>query len=78
MAHNKADFEGDFRSLIQRLGGAVKRLRFRLRSLVILVLLVGGALGWFVHRARVQRNAVAAVKSIGGQAVYDFEDPRGA
>ncbi len=45
---------------------------------MVFVLVVGSALGWFVRRARVQRDAVAAVKSIGGEAVYDFEESRGA
>jgi Leucine-rich repeat (LRR) protein len=41
------------------------------RALMALVLLVGGGLGWFVHNARVQRDAVAAIEADGGHVVYD-------
>jgi hypothetical protein len=44
-----------------------------LRSLLVLVLVIGGWLGWMVHSARVQREAVAAIQKIEGTARYDWE-----
>jgi Leucine-rich repeat (LRR) protein len=38
---------------------------------MVLVLALGCWLGWAVHRARVQRDAVAAVERAGGRVVYD-------
>ncbi len=49
------------------------RGRLSVRALMILVLAIGGALGWFVHRARVQRDAVAAIERAGGKAYYDWQ-----
>jgi hypothetical protein len=43
---------------------------------MVLVLLLGGGLGWFAHLARqaqIQRDAVAAVKKFGGSAHYDWQ-----
>lgn len=40
---------------------------------MVLVLLVGGGLGWAVHVARVQRDAVAAIERAGGKAYYDWQ-----
>jgi hypothetical protein len=37
------------------------------------VLLVGGGLGWVIHRAHVQRDAVAAIRRVGGEAAYSWE-----
>jgi internalin A len=48
-------------------------LRFSLRTLIVVVLLAGGMLGWIVHRAHVQRDAVAAIKRAGGTVHYDWE-----
>jgi internalin A len=48
-------------------------LRLSLRGLIVLVLGIGGWLGWMVHRARVQRNAVAALQKIDGTVQYDWE-----
>src|SRR3954451_22428566 len=42
------------------------------RALVVVVLLVGGGLGWVVHRARVRRVAVAAIVRGGGEDLYDW------
>jgi hypothetical protein len=50
-------------------------LRFGLRTLIVLVLLIGGILGWTVHQAQVQREAVAAVLRAGGRVRYDWEVP---
>src|SRR4051812_18842713 len=48
-------------------------VRFSVRGLVIAVLVIGGWLGWIAHRARVQREAVAAIKRAGGHVYYDWE-----
>jgi hypothetical protein len=40
---------------------------------MVLVLIVGGSLGWFIHRATVQRDAVRAIEAAGGTVRYDFE-----
>jgi len=40
---------------------------------MILVLLLGGGLGWFVRDARVQRAAVAAIEEADGFVFYDCE-----
>jgi internalin A len=48
-------------------------VRFRLRLLIAIVLLIGASLGWIVNRVRVQREAVAAIRSAGGQVFYDWE-----
>ncbi len=44
-----------------------------MRGLVVLVLMIGAWLGWFVHTARLQRDTVAAIKKAGGYAAYDWE-----
>jgi hypothetical protein len=41
-------------------------LRFSVRGLIVLVLVVGAGLGWIVHPAHVQRDAVAAITMAGG------------
>ena len=46
-------------------------LRFSVRGLIVLVLVIGGGLGWLVRSARIQREAVAAIKSAGGLVFYD-------
>ncbi len=48
-------------------------LRFSVRGLIILVLLIGLWLGWFVRCARIQREAVAAIQHAGGKVAYDWE-----
>ena len=51
-------------------------LRFSMRGLIVLVLLIGAELGWIVRQARqaqVQRNAVAAIQKAGGSVYYDWE-----
>jgi hypothetical protein len=50
-----------------------RRLLISLRAMMILVLVVGGWLGWFVRRVQVQRDAVAAVTNAGGSVFYDLE-----
>jgi hypothetical protein len=54
------------------------RLGLSLRILMVLVLLLGGGLGWLAYRARVQRLAVAAIEAVGGRAVYDWDYANGA
>ena len=49
------------------------RIRFSLRSLMVFVLLTGGTLGWIVYRARVQRDAVAAIEEAGGSVWYQWQ-----
>lgn len=50
-----------------------KYLRFSLRSLLVLILLIAGWLGWVVHRARAQRDAVAAILKLQGTVKYNWE-----
>ncbi len=49
------------------------RFRFSLRSLMIVIGIVGGGLGWIIHRAQVQRDAVAAIGRAGGFVLYDWQ-----
>jgi internalin A len=49
------------------------RLRLSVRALMVLVLITGAGLGWVIHRARVQREAVAAIRKAGGQVAYNWE-----
>ena len=48
-------------------------LRFSVRGLIVLVLVVGVWLGWLVPHARIQRDAVAAITRAQGSAYYDWE-----
>ena len=48
-------------------------LRFSVRGLIVLVLVIGGLLGWIVRSARIQREAVAAIQKAGGGVTYDWE-----
>jgi hypothetical protein len=48
-------------------------IRISVRGLMVLVLILGGGLGWLVHRAQVQRHAVAAIGRAGGRVTYDWE-----
>jgi hypothetical protein len=50
-----------------------RRLGLSLRVLMILVLFFGGGLGWLAYRARVQREAVAAIEKAGGKVYYDWQ-----
>ena len=47
------------------------RLRLSVRGLMVLVLVLGVWFGLVVHRTRVQREAVAAIRRAGGQVSYD-------
>ncbi len=46
-------------------------LRFSVRGLIVLVLLIGALLGCLVRSARAQREAVAAIVNAGGSVTYD-------
>ena len=49
-------------------------LCFRVRGLIVVVLFIGGGLGWVVRSAHIQREAVAAIANSGGSYVdYDWE-----
>jgi internalin A len=48
-------------------------LRLSLRGLIVLVLLIGVALGWLVRSAHIQRDAVAAIENARGIASYDWQ-----
>lgn len=48
-------------------------MRLSVRSLLVLVLVLGGWLGLMVHHARVQREAVAAIERAGGTVRYDWQ-----
>ena len=45
--------------------------RLSLRGMIVLVLVLGGSLGWLARQSKPQRDAVAAIKSAGGMALYD-------
>jgi internalin A len=47
--------------------------RFSVRGLIVLVLVIAVVLGWVVHRAQVQRDAVAAIRKAGGSIQYDWQ-----
>jgi hypothetical protein len=49
------------------------RVRLSIRTLMLLVLVVGCGLGWLIHRANLQRDAVATIKRAGGQVRYDWQ-----
>ncbi len=48
-------------------------LRTSVRGLCVLVLAIGAGLGWVVHQAHDQRDAVAAIKGVGGSVFYDWQ-----
>jgi hypothetical protein len=48
-------------------------MRFSMRTMIVLVLIFGGGMGWLVRSARIQRTAAAAVTSVGGHVMYDWE-----
>jgi internalin A len=48
-------------------------LRTSTRGLIVIVLMIGAGLGWLVRGARIQRDAVTAIKSAGGFTRYDWQ-----
>lgn len=49
------------------------RLGLSVRALMVCIALLAGAFGWLVIQARVQRNAVAAIRDAEGVVYYDWE-----
>ena len=43
-----------------------RHLRFSVRGLIIVVLVIGGWLGWIVRSAHIQRDAVATIENSRG------------
>ena len=53
-----------------------QRLRLSVRGLLGVVLLIGVGMGWIVRQARVQREAVEAIDSVGGNSLASYSsDP---
>jgi hypothetical protein len=48
-------------------------LRLSVTGLMVLVLAVGGWLGWLLRGARIQRDAVAALRGAGGRVLYEWQ-----
>jgi hypothetical protein len=42
------------------------------RALMLLILGIAAGMGWLVHRAHVQRQAVARIQRVGGAVVVDY------
>ena len=53
-----------------------RRARLSIRGLMVLVLVIGAGLGWFIRRAAVQRDAAKAIVAAGGSVRYDFAERR--
>src|SRR5690606_28637527 len=49
------------------------RPRFRLRTFLIVVTIFCVWLGWHIHGARRQREAVAAIRDAGGEVRYSYQ-----
>ncbi len=63
-------------------GGRILRswpsyVRFSVRGLMVLVLVIGAGLGWLVRSTRIQREAVAAIRDAGGSVKYGWERNNG-
>ena len=56
-----------------RPGWRLPRIRLSVRALMLLILVFGCWLSWYVRRVQVQRDAVAAIKRAGGSVAYDWE-----
>jgi hypothetical protein len=52
-------------------------VRFSVRGLIVVVLVIGAWLGWIVRGARIQRDAVAAIEKDGGGVRYDWQYSNG-
>jgi hypothetical protein len=52
-----------------------KRFRLSLRMLLSIIMVIGFGLGWVVHLAHVERDAVVAIEKIEGK-VHDDRDSR--
>ena len=47
-------------------------LRFSVRGLIVVVLAIGGCLGWVDRSAGIQREAVARIRGAGGFVFYAY------
>jgi internalin A len=47
-------------------------LAISVRALMLLILGIAAGIGWWVHRAHVQRQAVARIQRVGGTVVFDY------
>src|SRR4051812_31854710 len=56
----------------------VPRVRLTVRTMMVLVLVLGGVLGWVVHRARVQRDSIAVIRRDGGSIAYSWQWSNGS
>jgi hypothetical protein len=50
-----------------------RRFTLSLRALMVLVLIVGGGVGWKVARASKQRKAIAALGQLGASITFDYQ-----
>jgi hypothetical protein len=50
-------------------------LRLSVKGMMLVILAVGGGLGWWLHLARVQRQAVAVIRGAGGRISYEWDVP---
>jgi len=50
-----------------------RRFGLSVRAMMALVLILGGGLGWYVERVRIQRDAIAAIVRAGGDAYYQWQ-----
>jgi Leucine rich repeat len=53
-----------------------RSLRFSVRGMIVVVLVIGVGLGWLVRSAHVQRGAVAAIRTPGGSVTLSLEDTK--
>jgi Leucine-rich repeat (LRR) protein len=51
------------------------RLQLSLRALMAIVLVLGGGVGWVIHRAHVQRDAIMTIERAGGSVAYGNMTP---
>jgi hypothetical protein len=49
------------------------RFRLSLRMMMVVVLAIGGLLGWKINRARTQAEAVKLIKAADGEVFYDYQ-----
>jgi hypothetical protein len=60
------------KEVVQPTARRPRRFRLRVGVLMVLVLLIGGGLGYVVHLAKVQHNVVAALRLEGADVGYDL------
>jgi hypothetical protein len=48
-------------------------LRFSVRGMIVVVLVIGVWLGWIVRSAQIQRDTLKAIRNAGGIVAYDWE-----